>query len=295
MYHKNDCGNNFFSEKNNQILRNELIAARKLIANPLTDRNQVNELWDACKKLKEAIAADYSTDFYPECELRKKQKKLKRLRTVLRAKVREVTANHVEVAEVLTFFEDRQGRQLRKFQIPTTNYVLPDGREGTRAECLSASITHWQKILDVSRHNRYTCDMSSEYAHFMMSRYSCLDAYLSAQKVGDTSRMHLVVLERAMAMLVDIKMYFSHNKALSDKMAYALRLERQFADWMLDVKAMYYSKLIKVVTVSPQLNMHHINEAIAQIEMTRNDVLSARPLAEPVLQPPEFFLLNALK
>lgn len=278
-------------EKINKISNNELAATRKLIASPLTDRNQVNELWKMCEKLREAIAATYSSNCYLGCKV--KQKQLKRLRTILRAKVREVTANHVEAAEVLAFFEDKRGNKLREIQIPTVNYVLPDGRKGTRAECLFASTKHWREILDASRHNRYTCDMSFEYVHFMISRYSCLDAYLSAQRVGDTSRMHLVVLERAIAMLVDIKIHFSHNKALSAKVAYALRLERQFADWMLDVKAMYYGKVIKMATVSPQLDMHHINEAIKQIEMIRHGVLSARSLVGSILQLPEFFLLDA--
>ncbi|MDU6412214.1 MAG: hypothetical protein E6560_14790, partial [Yersiniaceae bacterium] len=74
---------------------------------------------------------------------------------------------------------------------------------------------------------------------------------------------------------------------------YALCLERQFADWMLDVKAMYYGKVIKMATVSPQLDMHHINEAIKQIEMIRHGVLSARSLVGSILQLPEFFLLDA--
>lgn len=280
-------------KKNKQILNGELIAARKLIANPLTDRNQVNELWDVCEKFKETIKTAYSADCYAEYEIKKNQKKLKRLRTILRAKLREVTVSHVEAAEVLTFFYDKQGKKLREIQVPVVNYVLPNGREGTRAECLSASTAHWQEILDAYRHKRYTYDMSPEYIHFMISRYSCLDAYLSAQKVGNTSRMHLVVLARALAMLINIKMHFNYNKTLSAKVAYAMRLERQFADWMLDVKAMYHVKIIRVATVSPQLNMYHINKTIKNIEMIRHEVLSVYPLTDPILQSPEFFLVDA--
>ena len=246
-----------------------------------------------CEKFKEAIKTAYSADCYAEYEVKKKQKKLKRLRTTLRAKVREVTVNHIEATEILTFFYDKQGKNLREIQVPVVNYVLPNGREGTRAECLSASTAHWQEILDAYRHKRYTFDMSPEYIHFMMSRYSCLDAYLSAQKVGNTSRMHLVVLERALAMLINIKMHCSHNKTLSAKVAYAMRLERQFADWMLDVKAMYHIKIIRVATVSPQLNMYHINKAIKSIEKIRHEVLSVYPLTDPILQSPEFFLVDA--
>ncbi|PLR29135.1 hypothetical protein CYR55_23005 [Chimaeribacter californicus] len=212
---------------------------------------------------------------------------------MLRAKVRKVTTSHVDASEVLTIFEDTQGKKLRKIAIPAVEYTTPDGRSVTRDECLAAATAHWGEILEASRYCRQVQSVCPDYAHFMISRYSCLEAYLSAQGVGDTSRMRLVVIERAIAMLEDIKTHYGSKETLAEKLAYVLRLEGRFADWMIDVKAMFFSRVIAVATVSHQLDLHHIHEAIRQLEKMRHAALFAKHLAESVLRPPEFFLLRS--
>ncbi|QCR38783.1 hypothetical protein [Nissabacter sp. SGAir0207] len=277
-----------------EVAREQIQVATALSRNALVTPAQANALAKMCYKMKLLIEATHPSQCVTDEERIYMEKRLNRFRPKMSGLIRYVSLSvreAQEMGEAANYFVDATDDDEH---FPQQIYLCPNGRKVSREECLNLSKALWRNVLSCAAGAPPKEGMSKDFAHFMISRYGCMDAYLSARNVGDTSRMKLVVIERALAMLEEIKRHFSRGGKLAEKVAYAKHLEERLDIWVMDVKAYFHRKLVPMAKVSDDLTQEHIDSVIAQLEQLHSKTIEVMKDPAPVLRPQEFFTLQPI-